>query len=373
MVDDRDRLDALFHSHLAAGLHHGAQLAVYHRGEPVVDLAGGTTGPEGEDIELTDRMVWFSATKPLTAVCVHRLAEDGRLAYDDPIVVHWPAFADEGTDKAAVTIRHVLSHQGGFPYGPFDGAFEDWPDWSAVVAAMEAIDLRFEPGTDAAYHPMTYGWVLGELVRRVSGQPIDEYARDHVCEPLGMTETHMGLPEGMADDVVTLTGFEGFDRVRSPAVGLAADRPATAERFNAETIHRAVMPAAGGLGPARDLARFYAAMADGGALDGTRILQGDTVETATTIQAEPDPDGTLGVPRRYALGFVRAGTATDKFGALAPPRTFGHGGLGSSVGWADPEADLAVAYVTNGIRDRYEHRVRVNEVSDAVRRVFATA
>ena len=135
-------------------------------------------------------------------------------------------------------------------------------------------------------------------------------------------------------------------------------------------MHRAVVPAATGVGTARDMARFYACLANGGELDRTRLLDPETVETATSVQVEVETDATMKVPRRYALGFERAGTAWDKYGTLAPRTTFGHGGLGSIVGWGDPESGLAMAYVTNGIRDETEHAQRACEMADAVRRAF---
>lgn len=369
-VDDRERLEQLFHSQIAAGVHHGAELCVYRDGERVLDLAGGTTGPDGDDMDPDRRMVFFSSTKPLTGACVHQLAERGGLEYDDPIVAHWPGFAEEGTQKADVTVRHVLSHQGGFPRGPFDERGDLWTDWDAVVEAMEEIECSFEPGSTAAYHALNYGWVLGELVRRVSGQPVGEYLREHVLEPLGMTETYLGLPADVEDDVATLVAFDAFDRCRDPGGGLDTDYEAAATGFNTEAYHRAVMPAANGVGTARDLARFYAAMGNGGAIDGTRVLEEATVEEATSVQIAVDRDGTLGIPIRWAMGFARAGTVFDRYGTLSPEGTFGHGGLGSSIGWVDPDAGLAMAYITNGMRDPYEHRARCNAIADGVRTVF---
>jgi CubicO group peptidase (beta-lactamase class C family) len=370
-ADGHTQLRQLFDHHLDAGLHHGAQLAVYHDGELVADFAGGVTGPDGEETTSDQRHVLFSCTKPYSGVCLHHLAEEGELDYDDPVREHWPEFADPDAEKGDVTIRHVLSHQGGFPYGPFDTQPEQWTDWDAAVAAMEDIDLTFDPGSTAAYHAVNYGWVVGELVRRVSGVPIDEYAREHVFEPLGMAETSIGLPDDTADDVATIAEFEEFDRCRTPGAGLdALDNDESAALFNQEEVHRATIPAASGIGTARDMARFYACLAAGGELDGTRILDPGTVERATEVQIEVEHDGTLGVPRRYALGFERAGTPWDKYGTLPPERVFGHGGLGSIVGWADPDEQLAMTYVTNGIRDEYEHASRVNAMADAVRAVF---
>lgn len=378
-TDSLDRLREVFCMHLESGLHHGAQLAVYHEGECVADYAGGVTGPDGEgeerELEPTTadrRHLLFSCTKPFAGACLHHLVDRGELAYDDRVVDHWPAFAAEGSEKASVTVRHVLSHQGGFPQSPFDERVEKWGDWDAVVDAMEAVETRFEPGSTAAYHALTYGWVVGELVRRISGTDIDAYAREHLFDPLGMDHTSIGLPADVdADDVATLVGFEPFDRCRAPNVGLGTLTNAEAAAlFNREGVQRAVVPAATGIGTGREMARFYACLAAGGELDGTRVLSADIVERATTLQIEVERDGTLGVPRRYALGFERAGTAWDKYGTLGPGRVFGHGGLGSIVAWADPEREIAMAYVTNGIRDEYEHVTRASAMADAVRWVL---
>jgi len=362
----RDDLRSFLDYHLDVGLHHGAQLAVYHEGECVVDFAGGVTGPDGDPTASDRRHVLFSCTKPFAGACLHRLVDQGRLSYDDRVREHWPSFADPDTAKAEVTVRHVLSHQAGLPAADVDERPEDWRDWDAIRESVEAADLAFEPGETAAYHALTYGWIVGELVRQVTGTPIDEYAAEHVFDPLGMDDTAIGSADG---DVATLVGFEPFDRCREPGVGLESMTNAeAAAAFNDPAVRGAVVPAATGVGTARDMARFYACFAGGGELDGTRLLSEETVERALERQVRVGRDGTLGVPRRYALGFERAGEVQDKYGTLAPERVFGHGGLGSIVGWGDPEADLGVAYVTNGIRDEYEHATRASTVADAVRR-----
>jgi CubicO group peptidase (beta-lactamase class C family) len=367
-----DRLREVFDTHLEAGLHHGAQLAVYREGELAVDFAGGTTGPDGEAETTDQRHLLFSCTKPFAGACLHHLADRGALEYDDRVVEHWPDFAPENSPKEAVTVRHVLSHQGGFPTSDLDTQPEQWGDWNEVVAAMEAVEPDFEPGSRAAYHALTYGWVVGELVRRVSGTPIDAYAREHVFEPLGMAHTSIGLPEGASgEDVATLVGYEDFDRCRVPDAGLGTlSNAEAAALFDREEIQRAVVPAATGIGTAREMARFYACLAGGGALDGTRVLSEGIVERATGLQAAVERDGTLGVPRRYGLGFERAGTAWDKYGTVSPSRVFGHSGLGSIVAWADPDSETAMAYVTNGIREEYEHATRASAMADAVRAVL---
>ncbi|WP_306053031.1 serine hydrolase domain-containing protein [Natronococcus wangiae] len=364
---DRDRIAALFDRHLEAGLHHGAQLAVYVDEERVVDLAGGTTGPDGDGTTSTTRHLLFSCTKPYAAAALHALVDDGDLAYDDRVVDHWPEFADDGTDKAEITVRHVLSHTAGLSTGEIDDRPDRWTDWTAVVDHLEAMEPISPPGERPAYHALTFGWLVGELVRRVSGSRIEDVAAERVFDPLDMTDTGIGLREHEPDDVAALVAFDEFDRCRDPGEGLG-DHTQVAAPFNTEAIHRAVIPAANGIGTARDMARFYACLANGGEVEGTRILSEETVDAMTTVQAETESDGTLSREARFALGFWKGGTTVAPYGTLSPERAFGHAGLGSSVGWADPETGVAFSYVTNGVRDgSYEHVARVNALADAVR------
>jgi CubicO group peptidase (beta-lactamase class C family) len=368
--DGPGRVRQVFESHIDAGLHHGAQLAVYDGTDRVVDLAGGVTGPDGVETTADRRHLLFSCTKPYAGACLHHLRDRGAVDYDDPVVDHWPGFDRGDDDKAAVTVGHVLSHQAGLPVTGFEERPGEWGDWDAAVAAMEAAELVFDPGETAAYHSLSYGFLVGELVRRVSGTPIDEYAREHVFDPLGMDDTDIGLPADVpADEVATLVGFEPYDRCRDPGAGLDTPPAEAAALFNRASIQRAVIPAATGVGTARDMARFYACLANGGELDGARILTAETVAAATEERVAVDRDATVGIPRRYALGFGLGGTVPGKFGTLSPPATFGHGGLGSIVAWADP-AGRSMAYVTNGIRHEHEHGARVNAVADAVRTVI---
>ncbi len=365
---DRHQLKAEFDRQLAVGLHHGAQLAVYVDGELVVDFAGGTTGPEGGETIPDTRHLLFSCTKPFVGVGLHQLIEDGKAAYDDRVVAHWPEFADAGTKKSNITIRDVLSHTAGVPYGEFDDQAEKWGDWDAVVAAMEDIDPVFRPGEQPAYHTLNYGWIVGELIRRISGQPVEEYVKSNVFDPLDMEHSAIGLAADEPDDVATLAGFEMFDRCREPGEGLGMPAAESAAAFNQDAVRRAVIPAANGIGTARDMARFYGCMANGGQLAGTRLLSEETIAEATQTHAETDEDGTLGRPARYGLGFWTGGLANDMFGSLSRERMFGHAGLGSIFGWGDPELNVGFAYVTNGIREEsWEHAARVSGLSDAVR------
>jgi len=367
-----DGIRALFDRQLAVGLQHGAQLVVYDGTERVVDLAGGTTGPNGDETTPETKHLIWSCTKPLVGTCVHQLVEDGELDYDDPVVDHWPSFARGDDGKRAVTVRHVLSHQTGMPTSELDGDPTAWGDWEEIVETMETQELQDEPGTTAAYHTVTYGWLVGELVRQVTGTRIEEYAEKRVFEPLGMDQTSVGVRDGRPEAVADITGFDIFDRCADPQEGLVDLSPeAAAGLGNDPGVLQAVIPAANGISTARDMGRFFACMANGGELDGTRLLEPETVEKATELQIETSDDGTLSRPMRYAMGYWRGGTVSDLFGTLSSTETFGHVGLGSVVGWVDPTADLTFAYVCNGIREESsEHAARVNQLADAVYQIY---
>lgn len=365
---DRQRLKSVFNRHLDVGLHHGAQLAVYIGDDLVVDFAGGTTGPDGNETTSETRHLVFSCTKPYAGVSLLQLIEDGKANYEDSVVDHWPEFADADTQKSEITIEQVLSHTAGIPYGEFDEKTGEWGNWSAVVEAMEEIEPVFEPGEQPAYHVFNYGWLVGELIHRISGRHVDEYAAENVFGPLDMNQTSIGLTADEEDDIATLTGFEEFDRCRNPAEGLGIPAPESAEMFNDEAIHRMMIPAGNGVGTARDMARFYACIANGGELNGTRLLNETTVADATCTHTETESDGTLSRPARYGLGFWTGGLANDMFGSFSRERMFGHAGLGSIFGWGDPKLNVGFAYVTNGIREEsWGHAVRVSSMSDAVR------
>jgi CubicO group peptidase (beta-lactamase class C family) len=368
---EHERLRGAFERQLDVGLHHGAQLAVYKDGELVVDFAGGTTGPDGDETTSDQRHVIFSCTKPYVAVAIHQLVEENQLAYDDRLVEYWPEFADEETEKAEITVEHVLSHTSGIPVGELDEQPEKWTDWNAVVEAMENIEPMFTPGEQPAYHPTNYGWLTGELVRRVTGDGVRDVVAERVFDPLGMDQTSIGLDED--DDpaeVATLAGFGEFDRCRNPGEGLGIPASDSAAQFNDPALQRAVIPAANGISTARDMARFYACLANGGSIDGVDLLDQETIAHASEVHAETESDGTLSRPARYGLGVWVGGLANDMFGTVSTASSFGHAGLGSNFGWGDSELSVGFAYVTNGIREEsYEHAARVNAMSDAVRLV----
>ena len=348
-----ENVTRVFHRQIGEGLHPGAGLAVYRYGQPILDIHGGVAdNAGGRRVDGGTMFVLFSSTKPLAAACVYLLQERGRLDWDDPVAKFWPAFGRHGKD--AVTIRHLLSHQGGFPDTPADLPWTDWRDWDLVCAAMERAIPKFPPGETLAYHPINYGWVIAELVRRIDGRTFDRFLAEDLAAPLRMDHTYVGLPADLESRVSRIHLMEAD-----------ADTNGYAVTFDRPEVHRVICPGANGIATAGDLARFYAMLERQGTLDGARILRPETVAAGITMQAE-GLDQSLGLFAQRALGLAlndeRMGRPTGN-----PMHTFGHGGAGTSIGWADLDTGLAVGYITNGFRGAETNNARLAEVSQAIR------
>jgi CubicO group peptidase (beta-lactamase class C family) len=356
---------------LAEGRHLGVAVCLYQDGEPVVDAWGGEAEP-GRPWERDTRATVFSATKGVTATCLHLLVERGKIGLDDPVVRHWPTFArkGEGKSKERVTVRHVLSHQSAIPVCP-EGVtrFEQTLDWNFMVREMEGLLPEWEPGTANGYHAFNYGWLVGELIRRVSGQRVGAFLREEVAEPLGLEDVHIGLPEALHAEVAPLEapppGHRPTDGpnedLRDPASIAARTilRPKgdLVAFMNTAAARSAEYPASGGIATARGLARLYACLAAGGTLDGVRLLSPSTIDHATALQVpEGRKDMVLGVPLRWALGFHKGGV----FSATGPnPNSFGHAGYGGALAFADPDAKLGFAIVLNRMQNELQGGFRV--------------
>ena len=346
------RVEEIFQQQIDQGLHPGAALAVYRYGQLVLDIIGGHVDDDASKPVTQDTMfVLFSSTKPLAAACLYILWERSKFNWDDPVSKYWPGFAQNG--KESVTIRHILNHQGGFPDTPPEITLQQWSDRDAIVQALEQIRPIYEPGTVLAYHPRNFGWVIAELVQRIDGRPFRQFFQEELTGPLGMRDTYVGLPASLEDRVSPLHATED------------CDNPGQVYTYNQLEAHLAVQPAGGGISTAPDLARFFAMMQGQGTLDGTRILAPETVDEVTKVQIE-GLDVTNDRHVRRSLGLV----VGDPRSAAEDPstsRTFGHGGAGTSIGWADPESGVAMAYITNGFRSDATNFPRLAAVCQAVR------
>ena len=328
----------------------GGALAVYLDGEPVVDVWTGYADRRG-------RMPWtadsasmvFSATKGMASTVIHRLADRGLIDYDAPVAHHWPEFGCNG--KADITVRQLMRHQAGL--SALRGASrEDLLDHELMERRLAAARPGYSFGR-SAYHALTYGWLLSGLARAVTGKGMRQLIREEVAEPLGTDGLHLGRPpaeaptraaqiimpqsafqnpvfNAVAPMIAAIPQAAGFSSMYFPGVKAVAqgDIP----------LLDAEIPAANGVATARGLARMYAAIANGGRIDGTQFLSPE-VAAGLNGRRSLRPDGNLVIPLAFHLGYHRL--------PMEVVPGFGHVGLGGSVGWADPEHGLAIGFVHN--------------------------
>lgn len=346
----------LAREHLQRGWHPGAQLAIYRDGALQLEFRVGDA--RGEDT----RLLYFSATKPLAAVAVLALVARGEVSLDTPLAEVWPSFGAGG--KEPCTVRHVLTHQGGFPVFPPGYDWAEIDQWTAIVEATANIEADWTPGTDTGYHPVTFGIALGELIRRVDGRLPRAFLQEEIFEPLGM-QASLGVTDAEAMNRIALpvamseSTFDDPDGTERRTSGIV-------ERFRLPSTLRAQLPAANGIGTAEALARFYAMLErrwnDSEDYAGVCPLPADLVRTATSVQNAVDFDRSNHLPSSYGLGFLVGGP----FAPFNEPDVFGHSGQQCAIGYADPRRGLAVAYVTNGLQDPLTVQLRTEEMSSAI-------
>ncbi|WP_436796072.1 serine hydrolase domain-containing protein [Actinospongicola halichondriae] len=339
---------------------YGGAVCVYFQGEKVVDAWGGARDPSGTPWDEDTMSISWSTTKGVTSTALHVLADRGLVDYDEPVATYWPEFAQ--ADKGRVTIRQLVSHQAGLHRlaGVVDHG-DDLLDWDRMTSALAAQPSDPPAGTGSGYHAMSYGWLVGEVVRRVSGKGLGQFVQDELAEPLGLDGLHIGLPDEDRHRVAPLmppykavspraeAAVTGFLLRHGPFRRLVETSavPGMMDLFRDVSLRvlDAEIGAANGTFTARSLARLYAAIANDGEHDGVRILSPGRVALMSEQQTF-GRDYCVPIKMRWRLGYHRAFTASLR----QPERAFGHFGLGGSGAWADPETNLSVAYVTNDMR-----------------------
>ncbi|MBI4305156.1 MAG: beta-lactamase family protein [Chloroflexi bacterium] len=341
-----ERIAHLIQELVDSGQELGLQVAAYLRGKLVVDTWAGVADEKtGRKVDGDTLFTSWSTTKGWVATCVHILADRKNLGYDEPIARYWPEFAAKGKEKA--TVQHALTHMTGVPQMPEKATPEMMCDWDAMCRAIASHAPLWAPGTKTGYHAWTYGWILGEIVRRVDGRPIAQFAREEICKPLGIRDFYLGIPDGVEARVATLRhGPKPVDAPEfAPDSANAMAMPShltSADVVNRPDIRRASVPGGGGIMNARAIARHYAMLAEGGSLDGVWLLSKGTIDKARTLQTD-DVDVVLERRVRKGLGYFLSGPV-DVGGVIAMSSktgAFGHPGLGGSIGFADPESRFA--------------------------------
>ena len=274
----RARIAEVFNRHLGQGLHPGAAVAVYLNGVLVFDMVGGMPSEHhSTPVDGSTLFRVFSCSKPLAAAALWVLKDRGELDWDDPVARHWPEFGAKG--KGRVTIEQVLTHRAGLPNAPAGLGWFDYPDWGRMVMAIEDAELEYEPGTRIVYHEHTFGWLVGELVARISGMPVNRFFEEEVLRPLGMNDTWFVLPDSEIDKVAPVTAMP------------ESEHDLFAVSVNNESSYSALVPAGNCFATARDMARFYDVLAMGGAVGDERWLSEQTVEEATQVLGRHDRSG----------------------------------------------------------------------------------
>ncbi|MHB9131248.1 MAG: serine hydrolase domain-containing protein [Armatimonadota bacterium] len=323
----------------------GVQLAVYLDGELIVDAwAGNADAATGRPVDGETLFPVFSVTKGITATVLHLMVEQGKLSYDTRVAEVWPEFAVHGKDD--IRVRHVLSHTAGLWFLPQGIGYAELVDWETMCIAVAQLTPATPPGVEMYYHAITYGWLVGEIVRRVDGRPFPQVLQEEVCRPLGITSLFMGIPDEVEPRVAIL------DEVFDPALTIPDDttpqnvpgwlQPLSV-MMNRPDARRACLPGANGIMSARAIARHYAALLPGG-VDGVELLPPERIWQATRLtKLENNPQAEL--PMNFGLGYL---LYDDLAGGDSRP-TFGHNGHGGAFGLADPKQRLAVGFAKSRI------------------------
>jgi CubicO group peptidase (beta-lactamase class C family) len=334
----------------------GASYAFYVEGTKVVDIWGGVRNDTGAPYDDQTLQIVFSSTKGATAACAHLLAQRGLLDIDAPVGTYWPEFGQAG--KEHIPVRWLLSHQAGLPTVDAKLSREEVLAWEPVIHALEVQAPLWEPGVAHGYHAITYGHLVGEVVRRIDGRSLGTFFHEEFAEPLGL-EFWIGLPKELEPRVAPMIPMNtgggniadllGADSWLVRALNFnGAFEEDLGTGANHADFHAAELPAANGIANARSLARLYAGLigaVDGGPSEG--LLTSEQIDIARTLQTSGS-DQVLSMPgfdveSTIALGFWSA----SPFAPFGGRHAFGHSGAGGSVGFADPEHHLAAGYVMN--------------------------
>lgn len=344
-----DRVESALAEVIEARGEVGLQVCAYRNGVPIIDTwRGHASADRAREVGPGTVFPIFSVSKAVTAFAIHLQAERGLVDPDAPIATYWPEYGTKG--KEAITIRHVLTHRAGVPQMPADVTPERLSDWEWVTSRLTRVAPVFPPGSRNTYLSMTFGYLLGEVVRRTDpkGRGFATFVNEEIAGPLGMDSFWFGVPESEKHRVATLC-FPGQPAEPDPASLAAKAIPAQVAlapaAFNRADVQRSVVPAVGGVSNARSLVRLFALLAGAGELDGVRLLSAGRISALAAPRPDIDvPDETYGTVLP-----VGAGGFWVRIPGLVPPGTsvIGHTGMGGSYAWAEPSTGLAVAICHN--------------------------
>jgi CubicO group peptidase (beta-lactamase class C family) len=342
----------------------GAAVCVSLGGEVVVDLYGGLADPDTATPWNQDTAVCvMSAGKGAVALCANMLLDRGLLDLDEPVARRWPGFGRNG--KSEITVGMLLNHTAGLPHVRAALPQNALCDWDFMVAVLEAEAPWWSPGSKQSYHGLTFGWLVGELIRRADGRTVGEFLAEEVAGPLGL-DVRIGVPAGEQQRIAPLIPpvvpdegpapgsllHRALTNPDSPAGQLLLNNGGWMQNFNATRYHAAQIPAANAVATARGLACLYRPLANGGSQNGVRLLSEQWCARLPIPTSSSQADATLGCRLAFTLGFHtsvgnRDNPAVAGMDAILGAGAFGHAGNGGSLGFADPQAGLSFGYVMN--------------------------
>lgn len=347
---------------IEAQRHLGAQVCISREGQVIEQLA---LGQASSGCAMTDDSIalWMSSGKPITAAAIMQLVENRRLDLDDAVAQYLPLFAAHG--KSYITVRHLLTHTAGIRTARLTFPQDDW---DTMIAAICDAHPEWEAGEEAGYHTQTTWFILGELIHLIDGRTIDRYVREAIFEPLGMVDSWLGMPPEI------YRGYEQAGRLLAmPNTATGEPKPTPMTSLDWSTRPR---PGGNCMGPIRELVRFYEMLLQGGERNGRRILKEETVAQMTRRQRVDMFDHTFKQTVDWGLGLAinsahhAANNAWHRipygYGPHASRETFGHGGAQSFIAFADPEHQLVVATVFNGMPGEAKHQQRINPILEAL-------
>ena len=341
----------------------GAAVCVYHQARKVVDVWGGTRDREGNPWRADTTAPSFSTTKGVVSTLVHILVDRGLAAYDDPIAKYWPEFGANGKER--ITIRQALCHEAGlYRIDELISRSAEILDWEHMKRLIAEAAPAHDAGEAHGYHAFTYGWLVGGLIEAIAGKPLQRVLQEELVDPLGLDGLFIGMPHNELFRRARLIEGDGVSRARRPREGWRESLGLWAEfvlekvgvelsefraaltlpesfDWNTDATATAMIPAANGQFTARSLARMYAMIANGGQLDGVRVLSEARVRELSTVQSRKR-DRVLFVPLHWRMGYHRAFAL-----GVSAPRAFGHYGYGGSGAFCDLDRNLAVALTVN--------------------------
>ena len=352
-IDRAQVVEKALEASIASGKAIGIQVAAYKNGKLVLDAWAGLADERtGRKVDGDTLFNVFSVAKAVTATALHIQAERGLVDYDKPIAAYWPEFAAHGKEQA--TVRNALTHCAGVPQMPEGVTPELICDWDLMCSHIAALEPLFPIGTVQAYHAMTFGWIVGEIVCRTdpARRPLNQFIQEEIATPLGIDDLWLGVPDSAFPRIAKLTNANASDpplpegsmaaRAMPPAVSLT---PETMER---PLVRRATVAGVGGIFNARSEARFWAMLAAEGELDGVRLLSEDRVRSflvPSALYGQTDP--VLGGVLPISCGGYWFGSDHVRVHAVGSPHSLCHPGAGGSIGWADLDNNVAVAICLN--------------------------